>query len=108
MNYLRIRELGLVSRGPRPHILSIAPSVSSLAATESSSCSRSDAELLIRSILHSSFTRPRPRIALLRKPTADTEKAAHAQFRTPPSLVEHVSSSRFRSADHLHTGPAGS
>lgn len=85
MNYLRTREMGLALPSCRPHIRFIAPSVSSLAATESSSCSRSDAELLIRSILHSSFARPWPRIALLRKPTADMEKAAHAQFRTQPS-----------------------
>lgn len=83
MNYLRTRKMGLVLPGCPPHILSIAPSVSSLAATESCSCSRSDAELIIRSILHSSFARPRARIILVRKPTADTEKAAHAQFRTP-------------------------
>lgn len=37
----------------------------------------------MRSILHSSFARPRARIALLRKPTADTDKAAHVQFRAP-------------------------
>ena len=85
MNYLRIRQVGLACGDPRPHITIIAPSVSSLVATESRSCSRSDAELPMRSILHTSFARPRAGIALLRKPTADTEKAAHAQFRAPPA-----------------------
>ena len=87
MNYLRTRSTGLVLRDYRPHIHSIAPSVSSLVATESCSCSRSDAELLMQFILHTSFARPRPRVAFVRKPTADTEKAAHAQFRTPPDAA---------------------
>jgi len=44
-NYSRLRSVRLASRRDRPHIRLIAPSLSSLAATESSTCSRSDAEL---------------------------------------------------------------
>jgi len=106
MNYLGTRQMGVALSDCHPHIHFIVPSVSSLAATESSSCSRSDAELLMRFTQHRSFGQPRPRIALVRKPTADTEKAAHAQFRTQPAAGA-PQLQPLRGADHLHRGPDG-
>jgi hypothetical protein len=79
-NYSRIRSVRLASRRNRPQIPPIAPSFSSLAATESSSCSRSDAGFPMPFTLDARVARPAPRITSAHRQTAETAKAASAQF----------------------------
>ena len=74
---------GLARLTLHPHTCTIAPSVSSLAATESSSCSRSDAEHVHANHPTARSVRTARRIAAVLMQATEAEKLAHAQFGKP-------------------------